>query len=240
MVQRGSLVYRGRITREPFTQWAATTPGEKAVAAAARAIRFSIFGRVRSARGRLWKALAAASHSAAFATAVEAEATRYMQVLARVAYADPLPRTQLALRRLVVVPRAMTTGRAHAGVLERLRRAPALAGVDESVREFFMERLVIEMNAAVQKASPSPRHPVQAADGWACVGVSLDTVWVDRMWAGPDGTGHLFMYEFPPAGLSRKERKMLEAAIAEMAACVSSLSRAERQTSVRSAVLRLS
>jgi hypothetical protein len=111
--------------------------------------------------------------------------------------------------------------------------------VDEAVRDFFMERLVIEMNAALQKASPSPRHPVQAADGWACVGVSLGTVWVDRIWAGPDGTGHLFMYEFPPGGQSRKERKMLEAAIAQMAAAVSSLSRADRQASVRSALLRL-
>lgn len=238
-MQRGSLVYRGRITREPFTQWTATRPGSNAVAAAARAIRFSVFGRARSARRRLWKGLAAASRSAEFAAAVEAEATRYMQVLARVAYADSLPRRQIALRRLVVVPRAMTTGRAHAGVLERLRHAPALAGVDEAVRDFFLARLVIEMDAALQQASPSPRHPVQAADGWACVGVSLGTVWVDRMWAGPDGTGHLFMYEFPPRGLSRKERKMLEAAIAQMAASVSSLSRAERQESVRSAVLRL-
>jgi hypothetical protein len=68
----------------------------------------------------------------------------------------------------------------------------------------------------------------------------VGTVWVDRMWAGPDGTGHVFMYEFPPGGLPRKERKMLEAAIARMAASVSALSRAERAALVKSAVLRLS
>jgi len=67
----------------------------------------------------------------------------------------------------------------------------------------------------------------------------MDTVWVDRMWAGSDGTGHVFMYEIPPGGLARKERKMLETAIARMSASVSSLSRAERAALVQSAVLRL-
>jgi hypothetical protein len=239
-VQRGTLAYAGRITREPFTRWAATARGRDAVAAVARTIRFSLFGRARSARRRLWRALEAASRTASVTTAVTAEAGRYMQVLAGVAYADSLPRTHIALRRLVLVPRAMITGRAQAAVFGRLNQAPELAGVDEAVRGFFLERLVIEMDAALQKSSPSPRRPVQAGGEWACVGVSLGTVWVDRLWAGPDGTGHVFMYEIPPAGLPRKERKALEAAIAQMTASVSSLSRAERATLVRSAVLRLS
>ena len=239
-IHRGSLLYRGRITREPFTRWTATKRGLDAVAAVARATRFSLFGRSWSARRRLWRALEAASRTVPFAAAVGAEASRYMHVLASVAYADSLPRTHIALRRLVLVPRAMITGRAQAGVLGRLRAAPELAGVDEAVRVFFLEHLVIEMDAALHTSSPSPRRPVRAADGWACVGVSRGTVWVDRLWAGPDGTGHVFMYEFPPGGLSRKERKVLEAAIARMAASVSALSRAERAALVRSAVLRLS
>ena len=48
------------------------------------------------------------------------------------------------------------------------------------------------------------------------------------------------MYEFPPGGLPRKERKKLEAAIAQMAVSVSALSRAERAALVQSAALRLS
>lgn len=239
-VHRGTLAYGGRITREPFTRWTATRRGVDAVAAAARAIRFSLFGRARSARRRLWRALDAASRTAPFAAAVGAEASRYMQVMAGVAYADSLPRTHIALRRLVLVPRAMITGRAQAGVFARLGPAAALAGVDEAVRSFFLERLVIEMDAALQHASPSPRRPVQADGEWACVGVTTGMVWVDRLWAGPDGTGHVFMYEFPPGGLPRKERKRLEAAIAQMTAAVSSLSRAERAALVQSAVLRLS
>jgi len=239
-VHKGTLVYGGRITREPFTRWTATKRGLEAVAAVARTIRFSIFGRSRSARRRLWRALEAASRTASFATVVGAEASRYMQVVAGVAYADSLPRTTIALRRLVLVPRAMITGRAQAGVFTRLGKAPEFAGVDEAVRAFFFEQLVIEMDAALQKAAPSPKRPVQVTGEWACVGVSMGMVWVDRLWAGPDGTGHVFMYEFPPAGLSRKDRKALEAAIAQMAASVSSLSRAERAALVQSAVLRLS
>lgn len=239
-VHRGSLVYCGRITREPFTRWIATKRGVDAVAAVARATRFSLFGRSWSARRRLWRALEAASRTVSFTAAVGAEANRYMQVLAGVAYADSLPRTHIALRRLVLVPRAMITGRAQAALFKRLAAAPELAGVDEAVRVFFLEQLVIEMDAALQKSSPSPRRPVQAGGEWACVGVSMGMVWVDRIWAGPGGTGHVFMYEFPPGGLARKERKMLDAAIAQMAASVSSLSRAERAALVRSAVLRLS
>jgi hypothetical protein len=239
-VDNGSLVYRGRITREPFTRWTATKRGREAVDRVARTIRFSLFGRGRSARRRLWLSLAAASRTEWFATAVADEATRYMRVPASLAYADSLPRTHIALRRLVLVPRAMITGRAQAGVCDRLGRASALAGVDEAVRAFFFERLVIVMEAALQKASPSPRRPVHAADQWACVGISMGTVWVDRMWAGPDGTGQVFVYEMPPAGLTRKDRKMLDAAIAQMSASASSLSRAERAALVQSAVVRLS
>ena len=239
-VHRGSLEYRGRITREPFLRWTATKRGQDAVAQVARTIRFSLLGRSRSARRRLWRALEAASRTQSLAAAVGAEATRYMQVLASVAYADSLPRTHIALRRLVLTPRAMIAGRALAGMFGRLRDTPELAGVDDAVRVFFLEQLVTEMDAALQKASPSPRHPIQAAEQWVCVGVSVGTIWVDRLWAGPDGTGHLFMYRVPPGGLPRKERRMLEAAIAQMTASVSALSRAERAALVRSAALRLS
>lgn len=233
-------MYGGRITREPFGRWIATKRGQDAVARVARTTRFSLLGRARSARRAMWRALEDASRHPSLATAVGAETTRYMQVLSGVAYADSLPRTHIALRRLVVAPRAMIVARVQAGVVSRLGQAPELAGVDEAVRAFFLEQLVIEMDAALQKSSPSPAHPVQAADQWACVGVSVGTVWVDRMWAGPDGTGHVFMYEFPPGGLPRKERKMLEAAIAQMAASVSALSRVERTALVQAAVLRSS
>jgi hypothetical protein len=46
------------------------------------------------------------------------------------------------------------------------------------------------------------------------------------------------MYELPRAGLARRDRKALEAAIAEMAGSVSSLSRQERIDMVRAASVR--
>ena len=239
-VTRGRLEYRGRITRDPFTKWAATQDGLDAISRAASTIRFSLIGRSRSARRRIWRALEAASRVEVISAAIAAEATRYMQVLASLSYADGLPRTNIALHRLVLAPRAMIVGRAHAGVFERLAPLPALAGLDDVVRTFFLNQLVIEMDAALQKASPSPRRPVQATDGWACVGVSVGTVWVDRILAGADGTGHVFMYEFPPLGLVRRERKAVEAAIQQMAASATALSRAERASVVRAAALRLS
>jgi hypothetical protein len=239
-VRRGVLEYRGRITRDPFNKWTATRPGREAVARVARGIRFSLFGRARAAKRRLWRALEGASRDVSLTAAIEIEAARYMEVAAGVAYADALPRAHVALRRLVLAPRAMIAGRAHAAIFERLGNAPALRDVDDAVRAFFIDHLVVEMDAAVQKANPSPRTPIHAHDGWACVGIKTGIVWADSLWAGPDGTGHVFLYEFPREGLTRKQRKALEAAIADMAASVSTLSRAQRIALVQTATLRRS
>jgi hypothetical protein len=89
------------------------------------------------------------------------------------------------------------------------------------------------MDAALQKASPTPRDPVQAHDEWACVGISKDVEWADPLWSGPDGVGHVFMFEFPRAGLSRKDRKAIEESIREMAESVTSLSKIQRYAMVR-------
>jgi hypothetical protein len=237
-VNRGSLEYRGRITRDPFTKWAATKEGTDAIARAAAGIRFSLIGRRRAARRRMWRALETATQDEAFKQAIAAEATRYMQVLANLSYADALPRAHIALHRLVLVPRAMVAGRAETGVFERLAPTSALADLDEAVRIFLLSQLVIEMDAALQSASPTPRRPVQAHDEWACVGVSKGIVWADPIWAGPHGTGHVFMYEFPRAGLPRRGLKAIEAAIAEMSTSVTALSRLERGALLRAASMR--
>jgi hypothetical protein len=237
-VNGGRLEYRGRITRDAYAAWTATRDGLDAVSRAARGARFSLLGRSRSARRRIWRALDAASRTEPLASAMAAESVRYMQLLATLAYADALPKTHVALHRLVLVPRAMSVGRAHAGVTERLAQTPALAELDDGVRAFFLGQLVIEMDAALRKASPSPRRPVEASDGWACVGDRAGTVWVDRILAGPGGTGHIFMYEFPREPLRRRDRKALELAIEQLTVSVSSLSREERANVVRAAALR--
>jgi len=237
-IRRERLVYRGRITRAPFTTWCGTREGREAIARLAARIRFSIVGRARSARRRLWRELERASRTDAFGAALSAEPDRFMQVLADACYADVLPRAHVALGRVVLAPRALVAGRARAGVFARLMNAPAVAGLDEAVRTFLLERIVIEMDAALTKASPAPRRPVVAKDGWVCVGVRLGTVWADPLWAGPYGAGHLFMYELPPRGLARREYKALDAAIEQMSGSVSTLSRTARDAMLRAATLR--
>jgi hypothetical protein len=132
----------------------------------------------------------------------------------------------------------LIAGHARLALCKRLADVSELAAVDEAVRIFFFDQLVIEMDGALQKASLSVRNPVQAQDEWACVGVSKGIVWVDPLWAGPDGTGHLFMYEFPRAGLSRRDRKALENAIAEMSSNVASLTNLQRNAMIRAATAR--
>ena len=237
-VSRGRLEYRGRITREPFKRWASSQEGTEAIARVAAGLRFSLFGRTRAARRRMWRALYDASCTRAVTTAIANEAPCYMQAAAHVAYSDGLPRLNIALHRLVVVPRAMIAGHARVGLFKRLSVVPELAALDEAVRLFFLDQIVLEMDSALQKASPSPRDPVQARDEWACVGVSQDVVWVDPVFSGPDGVGHVFLYEFPRAGITRKDRKALETAIQELSAGVTSLTRVQRHALVRMASAR--
>ena len=237
-VSAGRLEYRGRVTREPFTRWTQTTEGAAAITRVASAIGFSLFGRKRAARRHLWRSLDAAARTRSVVTAIAAEAPRFMQVVARLAYSEGLPRSVIALHRLVVVPRAMIASHARVALSKRLADVPDVLALDEAVQIFLCDQLVIEMDAALQKAAASPRKPVLAHDEWSCVGVSKGVVWVDPMWAGPDGTGHVFMYEFPRAALSRRDRKTLESAIAEMSANVSSLTNLQRHAMVRAASAR--
>jgi hypothetical protein len=237
-VAAGRLEYRGRITREPFSRWTHTPEGIAAVTRVAEDVRFSLFGRRWAARRRLWRALNNATRTRSVKEAITAEAPRFMQVVARLAYSDGLPRAVIALHRLVVVPRAMIASHARVALSKRLNELPALAELEDAVRIFFFDQLVIEMDAALQQASASARKPVMGHDEWSCVGVSKELVWVDPMWAGPDGTGHVFMYEFPRAGLSRRDRKTLENAIAAMSANVSSLTNLQRNAMVRAASAR--
>jgi hypothetical protein len=237
-VSAGRLEYRGTISREPFTRWTRTTEGAAAINRVAGALRFSLFGRNHAARRRLWRALDSAARTHSVATAIAAEAPRFMQVVARLAYSEGLPRAVIALHRLVLVPRAMIASHARVALSKRLCDVPEVAELDEAVQIFLFDHLVTEMDAALQKASASPQKPVMAHDEWTCVGVSKGIEWVDPMWAGPDGTGHVFMYEFPRAGMSRKDRKTLESAIAEMSVSVCSLTKLQRNAMVRAASAR--
>jgi hypothetical protein len=227
------LEYRGRITRDPLTKWTGTEEGREAIRRTASGIRFSLVGRTRAAGRRLWRQLEAAARADSLAEAIRREADHYMTHAATLSYSLSLPRAHVALHRLVMVPRALIVTRARAALRERLRHAPALTACDEAVREFFLEQLVTEMELALDKAAPSTKHPVQAQDQWACVGVARGLVWIDRLWSGRDTSGHFFMYEVPREGIGRRERKTLDAAIQALSAQVAPLPQVQRSEMLR-------
>lgn len=227
------LEYRGRITRDPLTRWLATKDGIEAVRRTASGIRFTLLGRTRAARRRLWRELDAAVRSEALAEAIRLEAAHFMAQPARLSYSLALPRTHVALHRLVMVPRALVAGRARMALHERMRQAAALEELDEALRAFFLEQLVIEMDAALDRAEPSPKHPVLAHEQWACVGVATSVVWVDRLWAGPHAAGHVFMYEIPREGIGRRDRKALAAAMETLNTQVTPLPQGQRSEMLR-------
>jgi hypothetical protein len=156
-VSRGRLEYRGRITRQPFTAWCATRAGQKAIDRVAAGIRFAIFGRARSARKRLWRALDEVSRTREFANIMAAEPDRYLQALADACYADALPRSHVALRRLVLMPRALVSNRAKADASNRLRLSAVLAPLDADLRVFLLDQIVNEMDAALRSAGAGSR-----------------------------------------------------------------------------------
>jgi hypothetical protein len=234
-VVKGRLDYRGRVTREPFTAWASTQEAAPTIQSAAADIRLALFGRERAARRQLWRALETAARSGAAIEAIRAETTHHLKLLSTLAYVPVLPRVNVGLHRLVVVPRTMIAGRGYAALCSRLSKVRELAELPEAVRGFLFEQILREMDFALYSASPSPRRPVPAHDEWVCVGVNLDLVWVDPMWSGPGWGGHLFMFEQPRAGLGRKELKALEAAVAETTKQIEALSRVQRDGVLRSA-----
>lgn len=233
-VKRGRLRYRGRLSRAPLTTWLSTKEGEEAVTAAAKRAGLKLFAASRTRRA-FWKTLDRAARSEAVRNALQGEAEQFAKVLGQACYAPALPRMQVALHRLVIVPRALIAARARTGVRQRLWNVPPLAAVDESVRAFFCEQILIELNGAVEHATPSPSKPVQGTDGWSCIGADRPYVWVDPLWAGADWSGHLVMFEFPGKALTRDQRKELEAAIQQLQQGLGGLSRIQRDAIVRRA-----
>lgn len=231
----GRLRYRGRITRQSFLAWVGTPEGKAAVDAAARELGFCLFGRARTARRQMWRRLKAAAMSDEVRTALQAEPERYLAVWTELAYAPALPRLSVALHRLVVVPRTMIAARALSALTSRLMSLPSFAALDGPLRTFLCDRIIFEMDAAIRRASPSPRRPVEARESWACVSVDERFMWVDPLWSGRDWVGHVMMFEIPATRPSRKERRELELTVEKLQGSLSCMSIAQRDGTVRSA-----
>jgi hypothetical protein len=233
-VSDGRLRFRGRITRAPFVEWAATTEGAAAVGAVASQLGFCLLGKTRTAKRRLWRELDATVNSASVKAILAASTDHYLNALTELAYAPALPRIVVALRRLVVIPRTMIAARGRSALNSRLMTCHAYADMNESLRAFLCDRLVLEMDDAIRRAKPSTRRPVGAREAWTCVGLDERFVWIDPLWSGRDWIGHLIMFEMPER-TSRRERREIDEAIERLQGSLPELSQVQRDGTVRSA-----
>lgn len=235
-VADGQLRCRGRITKQPVTDWLVAEDGTAAVQAAARQIGFSLFGRVRAARCRMRRELWEVVATPPVREAIAAECERYPAAWAELAYAPSLPRTTIALHRLVVVPRTMILARTLSGVTRRLAACPGMATLPDPFKAFFARWILCEMDRAIRRAAPSARRPVYSQESWACVAHDSNFTWIDPMWSGPEWLGHVMMFEMPATGLPRRDRRALEAAIEQVTQSLPTLSRERRAGTVQIAM----
>ncbi len=234
-VASNRLRYRGRLSREPFSEWANTPEGADAIDARAKDTRLVIFPQSR-ARRRLWRELDVVARGEYVRKVIESEADHFASALVEASHAPGLPRRTVALHRLVIVPRSVVAARARTRLRKRLYQSEPLATVDPHVRDFFCDQLVRELDAAIGASRPSVARPVLTHDAWGCVGRDTEYRWVDPMFSGEGWGGHLLMFEFPRDGLSRKHRKEVEAAVHDLQESLSNISTLQRDAIIRIAV----
>ena len=135
----------------------------------------------------------------------------------------------------MLVPRALAAGRARSALASRLQQAPQIDELNEALRAFLFERVVIELDAAARHARPTVKRPIRAGD-WTCIGVDTEFGWVDQVWSGAGWSGHFFVYEWPPAPMTRADRKAVAKAVTDLESGINTLSRERRQQLVNAAV----
>jgi hypothetical protein len=232
-VADGRVVCSGQISRDPFVAWIATAEGSAAITAIAAGLRFRLFGKSRAARRQVWRELSTAIRSEQGRAALQDAADIYSRCITSLAYAQGLPRTTIDLHRLVLVPRALIADRSRAAISTRLSQCGAFATRPEAERSFLLQAVMAQVDDAMCQAKPSIHKPLKGSEGWAFIGVDSRFQWVDRYWSGERWTGHWFVYELPPARLSRANRSAIEQAAARLGESVGNLSRDRRQALVQ-------
>jgi hypothetical protein len=226
---RGRMTYTGRISRARFDEWAASPDGRPAIERVASGIRFALFGRMRAARRRTWRRLARAARAEEVARAIRPEVDRYLARLATIVYAHNLPRADVHLHRLVVVPRVFVGSESYRRIDAILRTNRAFTSLDgaDSLRPWFTAMLLDSMAAAVVAARPSPRRPLPAGNGWDTVGVNELFQW-HVPFEGPAFPGHYHVLEQTRMPMTRAVRKAASDAVARLEDSLASLSRSDR------------
>ena len=217
--------------------WAATSEGRAAIDAVASCIRFSLFSKTRAARRRVWRQLAEVARDQSVVAAIQGEVQAYLQRLGELAYADGLLRAGISLHRLVVVPCVLLNAAAYRGIERSLNAVPAFESLEggESLRVFFFQKLIEEMEAAVARAQPSPKRPLAAGTDWITVGVDAAFVWRLPISEGPSWNGHHYVLELTRDPITRPLQRAVAASIDRLEASLPSLSREERNQILRRA-----
>ena len=234
---RQRFVYTGQISRAPFSHWAQTARGVSVVNEAASTIRFALFGKARAARQRLWRGLAAAARDEAVVDIVQSEAQVYLKHLGDLAYSDGLPRDTVQFRRLVVVPKVLLNGNAYGALESRLAVHHAFSGLDgdEALRQFFVLKLVEDLDAGATRLQPSSKNTVAAGAGWLVVGRNSTFEWRVPLMDEPAWGGHYYVLEVTREPITRAVRKAVDASMIEMEKALPSLARLQRNEVLRRA-----
>jgi hypothetical protein len=228
--------YTGRIERAAFCRWCDTPDGRPVIERIASHMRFSVFGRLRAARRRVWRQLIDTARADGLVVALQREVDGYLTRLNTLVHAHELPRVGVDLYRLVAVPRLFANAALDRRIDASLDRQPAFATANgrEPLRDWFIVTLIDRIEAAVVEARPSPKQPLPAGNDWIIVGVNDQFEW--RVpFSGPAWPGHYYLFERTRTPITRAVRKSVSAAIAEMEASLPSLSRVHRDEILRKA-----
>jgi hypothetical protein len=234
---RGGVRYAGRITRRPLAEWLATPEGRATLDAAASRLRLRLFTRRRAAR-RLWRELAAAARDRSLVAVVQSEIDAYPRRLQDFAHAAGLPRASAELHRIVVVPRVLINAAATGAIDRRLQSVPAFAALEggDAVRAFFISRLIQDLDAAITRATPSPKRPLVVGPGWISIGIEGAFVWRVPLLNEPPWDGHHYVLELTRDPITRKVRKAVVEAVQRLEASLPALSRMDRNEILRRAM----
>jgi hypothetical protein len=235
--RRGGARYAGRITRAPLVEWLATPEGQATVDAVASRLRLRFLARRRAAR-RLWRQLAGAARDPEVVTTVQSEIDAYPGRLQEFAYAEGLPRVSVDLHRIVVVPRVLLNAAAYGAIARRLKSVRAFTALEggEALRGFFVLTLIRDLDAAIARATPSPKRPLTAGADWISVGLDAAFVWRVPLLNEPPWDGHHYVLELTRDPLTRKLRKAVAEAVQRLESSLPALTRVDRNEILRRAM----
>jgi len=232
----GRVKYTGRIDRAAFAAWCESSNGRSVLDPIVAKMRFSLFGKARSARRRLFRGLTEAARSGALVAAVQREIDSYLTRLDTLAYARELPCAGVDLHRLIAVPRLFANSIVQRRIDALLQKHQAFEREHghQRLRDWFTLTLIDGISAAVTDARPSPKSPLPGGDAWMIVGVNDQFEWRLPL-TGPAWPGHFYLLERTHRPMTRAVRKAAGKAIAEMESSLRSLSPSHRHDILRQA-----